>query len=157
MHVIADEEIAFSPYSKSLRLASIENNMNASFNGKLRITGTLHVDFYGDEDAANGAYFLPDAVSLEKLPGVISGTYAKSPEQIFIGDGVKILAQVVGKQRAQRILGGEKKYFESKAIATIRNFKTEVICDHREYEAKVVSIRLLETESNIAGNLEPGC
>lgn len=157
MHVFADEKLVFSPHSKSLRLSSVENNMNASFTGKLRIAGTLHVDFYGPDDAANGAYFLPDTASLKKLPSVMNGPYIKTAEQIFIGDGKKTLALAVGGKRAESILNSEKKLFESKAVATIRNFKTEVICDHREYEANLVSIKLLENEPIIEGKLDVGC
>lgn len=157
MHVVADEKLTFSPHSKSLRLAAIENNMNASFTGKLRITGVFHADFYGPDDAENGAYFLPDTASLKMLPNVTNGPHIKTAEQIFIGDGPKSLALAVGKQRAARILNGEKKSFESKAIATIQNFKTEVVCDHREYEAKLISIKLLESEPVIVGELNVGC
>lgn len=135
LHAFAAEPLAFSPYDKSIQFAGAKNNFDAQFKGQIKVTGMLLVDFERDE-----AYFFPDEKSIKKIPNVIAGSHPKQAEAIFIGNGKSLLNRVLSKKAVINLLGAQS--FESATTVTLKNLRTQVACDTREYEAELVSITL---------------
>lgn len=139
---VADEPLVFSPYAKSIHLSNTSDGKAASFKGSVKITGMLLVDFERDE-----AYFFPDEKSKAKLPTVTQGYLPKDADSIWIGKGSRILNQVLSKQAMIKLLGSQS--FQSGATITIKNFRTRITCDSREYEADLVSASLRPKETEV--------
>ena len=141
-HAQADENLVFSAYDNSIKQVAAKDNFDAQFKGEVKITGMLLVDFERDE-----AYFFPNEKSIQKLPNVVQGSHPKKAETIFIGAGRKLLNKILTKQAILSLLGESS--FESAATVTIKNFRTEVACDAREYEADIVSVTLIPKETEV--------
>lgn len=146
---IAGEPLVFSPYSKSIQFVGENSPFDAQFKGEVKVTGVLSVDFERNE-----AYFFPNEQSLKRLPNVIQGSHPKNAEAIFIGNGKKLLNRVLSKNTILELLVSRQPTFESAAVVTIKNLRTQVVCDTREYDAELVSITIhpkIETEVIKAG------
>jgi len=150
-HALATEPLVFSTYDKSIQLVGAKDNFDAQFKGQIKITGMLLVDFERDD-----AYFFPNEKSLDKLPNVVEGRFPKKADSIWIGSGSKLINQLLTKKEIIKLLVNREDGFESAAVVTIKNIRTQVACDSRVYEAELVfvSLRPNETEVIKAGH---GC
>lgn len=138
----AAEPLVFSSHEKSIQFVGAKDNFDAQFKGQIKVTGMLLVDFERNE-----AYFFPDEKSLKKLPNVIEGNHPKQAEAIFIGNGKKLLNNVLSKNAILNLLGTHS--FESAASVTVKNLRTQVACDSREYEAELVSVTLRSNDTEV--------
>ena len=123
----------------------------ADFVGKVRLTGTLVVEFLrepgwtSEEDTAGEAFFLPDNRSRKKLPTAIGSFYPWPVDSIALDKKpYDLLLPLGGELSATDILHGTMQRYEIPAALIIKSFSTEVVCGHRIYVADVFSIAPLK-------------
>jgi hypothetical protein len=135
-------EPQFSPYPASLRFVGAGEYYDGQFVGHVNATGTLLIDF-----GSNRAYFYPDATSIRNLPNVIRGDHPRNADVIFVGNGKKVLDHALGKQALTRLLAANQTVFRSAAIVSLKNPRTRIACDRREYQAELASLTLQKTSA----------
>src|SRR5690348_6417994 len=110
-------------------------------------TGTMYfeLDMVAEEspdaDGVNFAFFVPDASSLSKFPAVTSGEYAAPVRHISFEPADQALVAAVGASSAQRILHGGQPIIAMPVTVTLRNFRSKIECDSRNYYATLISVK----------------
>ena len=122
----------------------------AKFAGKVRLTGTLVVEFdrlpnqTEERDTEGQAFFIPDDPSRRKLPAAIGSFYPRPVDSISLDKKPRdLLFPLVGTRKTADLLNGTMPRYELPAALMIKSFSSWVECDHRSYTAEVVSIELL--------------
>jgi len=147
----------YSTGASSLRLVSRSDGGKdgyfARFVGKVRLTGTLVVEFDRlpdmpeDRDTEGEAFFLPDQPSRDRLPAAVGSFYPRAVNSISLDRKPRqLLLPLLGRKRADSVLNGSMARYELPAALTIKSFSSWVECDHRSYTAEVVSVESLQPE-----------
>jgi hypothetical protein len=148
---------------------SPESHYVTTFRGKVSLTGRLVIEFERScedgirrsnfKDEVRVVYFEPDARSLMKLPRAVGDYYPKEP--YYFGtdlDVFKTLLKLTGLSRAQRIMESCDPRFEYRTQIVIGQLLTSVQCDHRVFDAAVISFKALRrTEIASAESKWLGC
>lgn len=124
-----------------------ENGHFATFVGKVRIAGTLVVEFdrlphvTDERDTSGAAFFLPNESSRQKLPAAVGSFYPRPVQSISLNKKPReLLMPIIGTRRTSDLLNGTMPRYELPAVLTIKSFSSWVECDHRIYTAEVLSI-----------------
>jgi hypothetical protein len=148
----APPKTQFTRADPALRIVERSDSYNtgsrARWLGPLTITGRLVVEFdrapLGEDqlDKDGGAHFEPDDQSLKKLPSAIN-YYPKSPTVVWLGgSGREVLRPLIGEEGFEKLYKGSAPRYEYPAVLVIKELKTEVECDQRQYAVVPSSLRL---------------
>ena len=127
--------------------------MYSIWRGKISLAGKVTVIFERgippgyEPDLVGATFFEPDKQSRKKLPEAIGHFYPLPATMIWLNkSGAATLQHVVGNAEAQALVKGTQGRFEFPARVTIREFRTDVECDHRSYSAEVLAIERVEAK-----------
>ena len=125
-------------------------------------TGMLFIEFDVGEgnrmEGVNFAKFVPDAKSQRLFPAVTSGKYAAPVRYISFEPAEQVLAAVVGADEAARLSHGTDSVIQIPVEIVLKNYRSEVECDAREYYATLISAKQLGAYTVVTPDALPdGC
>lgn len=140
------------PAASPLRLVSVTrgHEVNATFAGRVEISGTYEVELYGEEIYAS---LWPDPRSRQLLP---HWDQREEADKLFISNPEEFAKAVVSAEELAKLKAGRLPLIRGQATIVADEYETGIECDASHFSARFVSLsKNIELAGDPGG--EGGC